>query len=288
MAPGSTRSVSIGLAQITGAPFAAEKNRELSVESARELFRRGADLAVLPELIVSGYVADRDRLLPIAEPLEGPTTSAWGALAAETGGCVVGGFCERSGDDLYNSVAAVGPAGILLHYRKLHPFRAEKACFRPGNLGLPVVEAGFGKLGVCVCYDLRFVEVVRALALDGAELICVPTAWVPGFDRERWDRDGFSPQARGALFQSNLSQVFVACASQAGRSDGLELLGSSLVCNPYGKPAIGPLPGDRAELAVVSVDLDMVRAAQSRDPLISPRADRRTDVYGLRLGDRTL
>ena len=279
-----SRALRVGLAQITGVPLAAEANRARSADAARELFERGADLVVLPELIVPGYVADAEGLAPIAEPLDGPTTTLWRALAAQAGGLVAGGFCERDGDRLFNTAVIVDRDGIVVHYRKLHLFREEKLAFAPGDLGLPVARTRAGVLGLCVCYDLRFVETARALALRGAELVCVPTAWVPGFDSARWDAEGFCPQARGALLQANLDQVFLACASQAGTAGGdLEFLGSSVLADPYGRAVAGPLPGDAEQLVVADVDLDDVSRAHEREPLVTPLADRRTDVYGLAL-----
>jgi N-carbamoylputrescine amidase len=278
-----SRPLSVAIAQITGRPYAADENRELTLSTAREAFERGAQLVVLPELIVPGYVADRDRLPDVAEPLDGPSVNAWRELAAETGGFIAGGFCERDGDRLYNTAVVVGPDGVALHYRKLHLFRTEKLAFEPGDLGLPVAELPFGSVGLCVCYDLRFVETVRILALNGAELICVPTAWVTGFDKERWDEQGLAPQAHGALLQANLSQVFIACASQAGHNGELELLGSSIVADPFGKLAAGPLSGTGTALEVVEIDLAAAEEAQTRDPLIRPREDRRTDVYDVSL-----
>jgi N-carbamoylputrescine amidase len=180
----------------------------------------------------------------------------------------------------------VGPDGMALHYRKLHLFRDEKGAFAPGDLGLPVAELPFGRVGLCVCYDLRFVETVRVLALSGAELICVPTAWVTGFDKERWDERGLAPQAHGALLQANLSQVFIACASQVGNVNGLELLGSSVICDPFGKLVAGPLSGAEPGIELARIELDSVEHAQVRDPLIRPREDRRTDVYALAPADQ--
>jgi predicted amidohydrolase len=275
-----TRELTIGIAQIT-ARGDREANGELVVEAARELFGRGAGIVVLPELIVPGYRLDAALLAETAEPVDGPTTRAWQEISAAAGGYVAGGFCERDGDSLYNTAVLVGPDGILLHYRKLHRFGDEKEIFAPGDLGLPVAKTPIGVLGLCICYDLRFVETARILALRGAELVCVPTAWLPGFDAERWDRDGFCPQARGALLQANLDQVYIACASQAGDAWGLRFLGSSIVCDPYGAARLGPLSGERDELALTTVDLDEVSRAHDRGSLINPRADRRSDVYGL-------
>jgi N-carbamoylputrescine amidase len=273
--------VSIALCQLTAEPYAADRDREASVAAAREAFERGADVVVLPEMIVPGYVADRERLRPLAEPVDGPTVAAWTALAAEHDGYLAGGFCEREADRLYNSAVLVGPDGLLLHYRKLHLFAAEKVAFAPGDRGLPVATTRFGTAGLCICYDLRFVETARILALRGADLILVPTAWVPGFDEESWDAAGMAPQAHGALLQGNLNQVFVACASQAGERGGVRFLGSSLLADPRGHAQIGPLPRDRDVSAIATVDVDEAEAARRRSPLIEPRADRRTDVYRL-------
>ena len=160
-------TVAIGLVQIGGDPYQVESNRDLTLRSATSAFERGADIVVLPEMIVPGYVADWRKLALVAEPLDGPTVEAWSALARDSDGYVVGGFCERDGESLFNTAVAVGPDGLLLHYRKVHLFADEKIAFRPGNLGFPLVSTRFGVIGLCVCYDLRFVEVVRLMALRG-------------------------------------------------------------------------------------------------------------------------
>jgi N-carbamoylputrescine amidase len=281
------RELRIGIAQITarGEP---DENRELSVAAASQLFDDGAQLVILPELIVPGYRLEAEFLRSGAEPLDGPTVHAWSELARSVGGLVAGGFCEREGEGLFNTAVLVGDDGVLLHYRKLHRFASEKDIFTPGDRGLPVVETVFGKIGICICYDLRFVETARILALTGAELICVPTAWLTGFDEVRWDSDGFCPQARGAQLQANLDQVYIACASQAGRAWDQDFLGSSLVCDPRGKTLIGPMPGERQSSAVVTVDLDEVAAAHHRGQTINPHEDRRADVYALTIDGSAL
>ena len=279
------RELSIGIAQIT-ARGDHEATRQLTLEAAGTLFEGGAQLVVLPELIVPGYRLDAEFQRHGSEPLDGPTIQAWQELAAATGGYMAGGFCERDGERLYNAAVLVGPGAVLLHYRKLHTFSREREMFAPGDRGLPVARLPFGVVGLCICYDLRFVETARILALAGAELICVPTAWVAGFDQLRWDRDGFCPQARGAQVQANLDQVYIACASQAGDAWGQQFLGSSIICDPYGGNPVGPLPGDRDELALATIDLDAVGQAQARGDLINPRADRRSDVYELTVNGR--
>ena len=271
----------IGLAQILSRPEAAEANRKASADAAASLFEQGAHIVVVPEMAVPWYTTNREALEPLAEPLDGPTVSAWQEQAARHGGMVVGGLCERSGESIYNSAVAVDSSGVIAHYRKLHLFDVEKHCFAPGDAGLTVVETAYGTVGLCICYDLRFVEVVRVLALRGADLICVPTAWVRGFDRRQYREGELIAHAEGALVQANLSQVFIACTSQVGAGDGVELLGSSVVADPYGRMAGGPLSTVREQLEIVDVDLSEARRAQARSELIRPRADRRTDVYGI-------
>jgi predicted amidohydrolase len=286
----SAGALRLGLVQV-GTPFgAAAANRALSVELAERAFADGAELVVLPELVVSGYGTDPAVLAEVAERADGPTARAWTEVARRHGGHICGGLAERDGERLFNSAVLVGPDGIVGHYRKLHLFREEKHAFTPGDRGLPVLNLPGGPaVGICICYDLRFVEVVRALSLKGADVICVPTAWVPGFDARRWDAEGYAPQARGALLQANLDQVFLACASQVGTFDGgPELLGSSVVADPYGACLLGPLSGSEPDVRVIEIDLGAVERAQTRDPLIAPRADRRTDVYGIRVEGATL
>ena len=280
--------LSVAIAQITGRRFQPEENRRLCEDAIGDAVRQSARVVVLPELIVPGYGLDRGGLEQASEPLDGPTLASWSALARRHSVFIAGGFAERDGGRLFNAAILVGPDGLLIHYRKLHLFDREKEIFAPGDLGLPVALTPIGGVGLCVCYDLRFVEVVRALALQGADLVLVPTAWVAGFDRQRWDADGFCPQARGALLQANLNQVFILCASQAGSNGAAEFLGSSIVADPYGKAVAGPLPGTSDDIAVVEIEPADAERARERSPLIRPRTDRRRDVYGIAIGGKVL
>lgn len=277
----------VAIVQVGGAPAHGAENRHRATAAARSALADGADIVVLPELVVPGYSWDRETLWEQAEPVDGETVGGWVDLAAESGGCIAGGFAERAGSRLFNTAVLAGPQGVLLHYRKLHLFAGEKDVFAPGDRGLPVAVTPHGTIGLCICYDLRFVETLRALALRGAQLVCVPTAWVPGFDAERWDAEGYCPQARGALLQANLDGVFVACASQAGQPGEHRFLGSSVVADPRGRCRAGPLSGTQEDRAIVDLDLAQVDAAADRGGGIRPAVDRRTDVYGLELeGER--
>jgi len=250
---------------------------ERTAAIAAEALRTGSDVVVLPELAIPGYTTERAVLERFAEPLDGPATRAWRQVAAATDGYIIGGFCERADGKLYNTAVAVGAQGVILHYRKAHLFAHEKDVLAPGNLGFPVAETRLGILGVCVCYDLRFVEVARLLALQEAEFVCVPAAWIGGYDRRQPDGGAWPDQVTGLLVQANLNQIFVAAASFAG--SGGRFLGSSVIADPYGRPLTGPLTRDQEEVATARADLQAAVAAQHRSQLIHPREDRRTDIY---------
>lgn len=279
---------SVAVIQFAAVPGSADANREKIARRISEAAERGAELIVVPELAISGYTTKRDLLERASEPAAGATLASWQSIAASRNVMIAGGFCERDGERLYNSAILVSPEGVLLHYRKLHLFDQEKNVFSPGDLGLTVVPTRLGRIGLCVCYDLRFVEVARALALQGADLIAVPTAWVRGFDPNPRDAMGYIGQLRGAAVQSNLNQVYMACASHCAEADGISFLGSSAVIDPYGALLAGPLGDAEEKIELASYDPEIARAAQNRSALVRPREDRRTDIYRLHVSGKDL
>jgi N-carbamoylputrescine amidase len=282
---GRVLSVAFGQLRWSADP---ERNLERSVALAEEGFAVGADVVILPELAVPGYTTDHEALTRSAEELDGPAIRAWQQVAAAHDGYIAAGFCERAGDRLFDSAAIVSGDGVLTHYRKTHLFAAEKTVFTPGDLGLPVVTTARASFGLCICYDLRFVEVMRILALQGAEVILVPSAWVAGFDRGAFADSDLPGQVAGVLVQANLNQVFVAAVSFAGPGAGLEFLGRSVVAGPYGDALAGPAPPDRECVLLATVDLDQVGEAGQRATLITPRQDRRRDLYSMTYLGRNL
>lgn len=279
------RRLKVAVAQVEAAAFDLEGNVAATVAAILEAADAGASIVVLPECVSSGWLDDPSKIRPLAEPddCSGPALSAWSEVAAETGTAVIAGFPEVAGDGLFNSVAVIGSDGRLQGtYRKLHLFGSERRVFAPGNRGLPVFELDGIKVGVLVCYDLRFPEAMRLLALKGADLIAVPTAWVGGFDAETPEgEEGRVGQVEGALVQANLNQVYVACADLTGTIAESRFLGRSLIASPFGEPLAGPLPAAGAGVAVAELSASGALGAQERGGGISPRADRRTDVYEL-------
>jgi predicted amidohydrolase len=276
----------LAIVQFRAEAFDAPGNRRRTLDLVEQAAAAGARVIVLPELAISGYQLERSGLLRSAEEVRGPTLEAWSGAARRLGVWIAGGFCERQGDRLFNSAILVGPDGLAGHYQKLHLFDSEKLIFAPGERGLGVHHTPFGNIGICVCYDLRFVEVARVLALAGADLIAVPTAWVKGFDPKPRDAMGYIGQARGAILQANLNQVYIACASQCGHVGATEFLGSSLIADPYGAVLEGPMGDDEERIAVADFDNAVAEASRVRSPLVRPREDRRTDVYAVMSGGK--
>jgi N-carbamoylputrescine amidase len=281
----STGSIRVALEQIDVAVGAVEDNLRTALARSRSALAAGADLVVLPELAVSGYVVDAELAREVAEPLDGPAAAQFIALAREFNSLVAYGFCERAGADLFNTVVVVDGAGPVLHYRKLHLFDLEKNVYTPGDLGLPVADTPLGRIGVCICYDLRFVEVLRTMSLRGAELVLAPAAWVGGFDRTV-PVTGGTRHVDSVLAQANLDQVAVVAVSQvAGAArGGPSTLGGSVACDAYGELLAGPLSRTAADSATAELDRETIRAARVRGERIRPRDDRRTDVYALNYG----
>jgi N-carbamoylputrescine amidase len=276
----------VAVAQLELHPGQLEHNQVRILNAIGSAAERGADLIVLPELASSGYrLSDWHQAHAVAEPIPGPTTELWREQAELYGCFIVGGICEREETRLYNSVAVVGADGVLARYRKLHLFDEERLLFEPGDAGLPIVTLPFGRVGVVVCYDLRFLEALRILSLRGADLVAVPTAWAPGFDRTP-PPDGIIDQVKAAAVQANLNQLFIAAASRVGADGDLPYLGSSAIINPHGRFVIGPVSQTDEVIETAQLDFAEARRAKVRAPLITPLADRRTDVYSADLGYR--
>ena len=251
-------------------------NRRRAREAVRKAVAVGARLVVLPELCTSGYAFEsEEEARGLAQPAEGGALAEWADEAAAGDAVVVGGFVE-AGDDglLYNSAAVVDASGVLAVYRKLHLWDREKLVFEPGRDPAPVVETRVGRIGVGICYDLYFPELVRGLALGGADLIALPTN-SPRLPRP----DGERPmEVTITAAQAHLNRVFFAVCDRCGPERGVEWVGGSVVCDENGWVVAGP-PADFGP-GLVAADCDLPRARNKawgeRNDVFG---DRRPEVY---------
>lgn len=258
-------------------------NRARSIVMIERAADAGARIVVLPELAISGYMFDsRAEAFALAEPIpDGPSTVAWAEVAARRKLFLVAGIAEREGDRLYNSAVVIGPDGVLGVYRKLHLWADENLWFEAGNLGLPVFATPHGRIGVAICYDGWFPEVFRLAAVEGADLVCVPTNWVP----IPGQAEGRQPMANILhMAAAHSNSMIIACAARVGTERSQPFVGHSLIVGHTGWPVAGPASGDSEEIVLAEIDLSAARRARNWNSFNHPLRDRRTDIYAERLG----
>jgi predicted amidohydrolase len=243
-----------------------------NIALATDLLRREqADLYVLPELCFSGYTfTSRSEALEFSEPPDGRSINEMKRLSTELGAAIVFGFPERSGADIYNSCALIQPESEAAIYRKLHLFMQEKEWFKPGDKPLEIHTLSNGcRIGMMVCFDWRFPEVCRTLALRGAHVLCHPANLVMAH----------CPAAMITRCLEN--RVFAVTANRYGHEKRgpfeNRFTGLSQIVNPLGQVLISA-NNDKDEICVADIDY-----RESEDKAVNPLnniwADRRPEFY---------
>lgn len=286
MARGKARQEAvITVACVQFEPIVGDKERNVrrSIELIEEAVGKGADLVVLPELCNSGYVFEsREEAFALSEEIPtGETTAAWMALAARTGIHIVAGINEREGTLLYNASVLVGPQGHVGTFRKLHLWNEENLFFEPGNLGMPVFRTPIGRIASNICYDSWFPESFRLAALQGADIVCVPTNWVPIPGQAEGERAMANTLVMAA---AHTNSVFIAAADRIGTERGQPFEGQSLIVSYTGWPIGGPASRDREEIIYAEINLADARRKRNWNEYNQPLRDRRIDLYGEMLG----
>ncbi|MHA0288998.1 nitrilase-related carbon-nitrogen hydrolase [Mycobacterium sp. C3-094] len=233
--------------------------------------RRGPHLVVLPELATSGYVfADRDEARACALTAGDSVLTELGAdLSRDT--VLVVGFCERDGEQLYNSALVVGADGVLGCYRKSHLWAAERSIFESGAQAGAVVDTPICRLGLAICYDNEFPELPRRLALAGADVLALPVNW-PLVDRPVGEHAPEIVQAMAAARSSRLPTVI---ADRHGAERGVEWTGGTCVISPDGWVCATSAGVEDPATAVLTLTSD-----KTIGPFNDLFADRRPDLYG--------
>jgi predicted amidohydrolase len=214
----------------------------------------GAELLVVPELALTGYnFTNREELAGLAEPIpEGPSTGRLLDMARRERVSLVVGMAERSGPAdhpvFYNSAVVITPKGFTGTYRKVHLYDREKLLFEPGDLGFPVFELDLPdrpRVGVMICFDWRFPEAARSLALKGADVVAHPSNLLKSY-------------CQNAMITRCLeNRLFAITANRTGIEDRgghrLEFTGRSQAVDPGGR-VMGAAGADEEKLVVVEVD----------------------------------
>ncbi|WP_413737328.1 nitrilase family protein [Sodalis sp. RH21] len=262
---------------------ATQRNVQTTILLMEQAAAQGATLMVLPELCNTGYMfATRAEAFALAETLpDGPTTRAWIDCARRLGIYIVAGITEREEERLYNSAVIIGPEGFIGRYRKVHLWSDEALFFEPGNLGFPVFKTRIGTLGCHICYDCWFPESFRLAALQGAEIVCVPTNWVPipGQDPQREAMANIIVMAA-----AHTNSIFVAAADRVGTERGQPFIGQSLIAGYTGWPVAGPAGATDTQTLLATINLADAKRHRNWNAFNQVLRDRRTDVYDRMLG----
>ncbi len=215
---------------------------------------KSADLLVLPELTNSGYnFNSKEQAFQLAESIKNSKFIRFLHDKCRRHDLyIVSGFNEIDDGKLYNSAVLIGPSGFIGKYRKIHLFMNEKNIFSRGNLGFPVFDIGFCKIGILICFDHLFPEAWRILALKGAEVICHPSNLITKFAQ------------KVVPVHALINRFFVITANRIGKEKELEFTGKSIIVNTVGE-IIYQAHKDAEEIGIIEIDPEI-----SKDKMITP------------------
>jgi N-carbamoylputrescine amidase len=241
----------------------------------------GARLVCFAELAVEWFHPQRPAgpdKRRLAEPIDGPTISAFCAKAREHRLVLVPNFFEKDGLETYDSSPVIDASGHVLGVTRMahiteYPCFHEQGYYTPGDRGAPVYETAAGKIGVAICYDRHFPEYMRALAVAGADLVVVPQAGAV----DEWPEGLYEAEMRVAAFQNG---YHVALCNRVGQEDCLTFAGESFVVGPDGT-VLARAPKGEDHLLLVDVDLAANGRSHARRLFLRHR---RPELYAEWLG----
>ena len=241
----------------------------------------GAQIVCLQEIFNGPYFCAEQvtRWYDAAEPVpDGPTIRLMQEQARIYSMAIIVPVYEREQEGVYyNTAAVIAPDGAYLgKYRKTHiphvaPGFWEKFYFRPGNLGYPVFDLGFARIGVYICYDRHFPEGARALGLNGAEIVFNPSATVAGLSEHLWKLEQPAHAVANGYFIAAINRVGTEAPWNIGH-----FYGTSYFCNPRGQ-IIAQASRDHDEVLTADIDLEQISEVRKTWQFFR---DRRPDQYG--------
>jgi len=282
--PRVVRCALIQAANITAAdrPIAEIKDAMMQKHETyiAQAAQQGAQITCLQEIFNGPYFCaeQETRWYDSTEPIpNGPTIRHMQELARKHRMAIIVPIYEVEQAGVYYNTAAVLDASgnYLGKYRKTHiphvaPGFWEKFYFRPGNLGYPVFDLGFVKIGVYICYDRHFPEGARALGLNGAEIVFNPSATVAGLSEHLWKIEQPAHAVANGYFIGAINRVGTEAPWNIGH-----FYGSSYFCNPRGQ-IIASASRDQDEVLVADLDLDQIKEVRQTWQFFR---DRRPDAY---------
>lgn len=267
-----------------------EQNKQKLADNIRKVAAEGAELVVLQELHNSLYFCQVESTLnfSLAEPIPGPSTEFYSAIAAECKVVLVTSLFEARAKGLYHNTAVVfdKDGSIAGKYRKMHipddPAYYEKFYFTPGDIGFRPIRTSIGTLGVQVCWDQWYPEGARLMALRGADLLIYPTAigWESSDTKEEQERQlgAWQTVQRGHAVANGIPVIAVnRCGHEpdpSGMTNGIQFWGHSFVAGPQGEFLAHF--GEEEQTAVVEVSIERSESVRQWWPFLR---DRRIEEY---------
>ena len=252
-------------------------NVKRGVAALETAAKNGAQLACFAELAFEWFYPQRpaDRgCRDLAEPLDGPTVAAFQQKAKELGIVTVINLYEREGNHTFDSSPVIDADGTLLGVTRMihiteYPCFHEQGYYTPGDKGAPVYKTKAGAIGVAICYDRHFPEYMRALALNGADLVIVPQAGAV----DEWPEGLYEAEMRVTAFQNG---YFTALCNRVGQEDCLNFAGESFVCGPDGEVIAR---GAKSQDEIVYAEIAFAKLAESNARKLFMK-HRRPELYG--------
>jgi len=252
-------------------------NIERGLAALTQAAAHGARLVCYAELAFEPFYPQNPatpEALTRAEPIPGPMTDAFSARAATLGVVVVLNLFERAGDRTYDSSPVIDADGRLLGTTRMihitdYAWFHEQGYYMPGDTGAPVYDTAAGRLGVAICYDRHYPEYMRALAVQGAEMVIVPQAGAVG----EWPEGLYEAEMQVAAFQNG---YFTALCNRVGQEAHVTFGGESFVCGPDGRVIARAA---QLEETILHADVDLTDVPRSHARRLFLR-DRRPGLYG--------
>jgi 5-aminopentanamidase len=236
----------------------------------------GARLVVFPECALPGYgYPSKQDAWPHAQTIPGPATAELEALCKELDVFVVVGLLEKEGEDLYNAAVCVGPQGLVGSYQKTHlPYLGVDRFVTPGNRPYEVLDLGGFKIGMLICFDGSFPEPCRILALQGADLIVLPTNWPEGAN---------CSAMHVPAMRAHENHIYFLSCNRVGIENAFQFIGQSRITDWTGTD-LAVLEEPVEDMIIAELDPD---AARKKRVILVPGeyeidriAGRRPELYG--------
>ena len=273
-----TNIIKIAVVQTNPALMKNEENLNGIICNTKEAASNGVNLIVFPECSLTGYIFNsRKEALPYAETIPGPAIKRIAALCKELNVFVILGLLEKDKNKLYNAAALISPEGLIGSYRKNHlPYLGIDRFVDRGNRPFEVYSTPVGNIGIEICYDIIFPENSRVMALQGADILVLPT----NFPRGRGEKITDHVVTTRAIE----NRVYVVTANRIGSERGHGFSGLSKIAGATWETLALASP-DKEEIIYAEIDLDVAR---KKHDTIKPGQhetdfikDRRPELYGI-------